>query len=177
MTVLWALIFIVAVLGFWLLTLLGLPGNWMIVAATAFYAWLIPGTNGGTMRWLIVAIVTGLALLGEVVEFVASAASVKKKGGSRSGAILALVGSMVGAITGMFVGIPVPVIGSVIAALLFAGVGALAGAMLGETMVGKPLEHSWKVGQAAFWGRLFGTVAKALIGAVIVAVAIAVVFV
>ena len=176
MTFLWALLFILAVLGFWLTTLLGLPGNWMIVAATALYAWLIPENHSATMRWLAVGIVAGLALLGEVVELAASAAGVKKKGGSRRGAILALLGSMVGAVAGMFFGLPVPVIGSVTAALLFAGVGALAGAMLGETMAGRSLDHSWEVGQAAFWGRLLGTVAKAMIGAVMVGVAIAVVF-
>ena len=176
MTFLWALIFILAVLGFWLLTLLGLPGNWMIVAATALYVWLIPESHSDTLRWTAVGVVAGLALLGEIVELVASAASVKKKGGSRWGAFLALIGSMVGAVMGMFIGLPIPVVGSVVAALLFAGVGALAGAMLGETMAGRSLDHSWKIGQAAFWGRLLGTVAKAMIGAVMVGVAIAVVF-
>jgi uncharacterized protein len=177
MTIFWAFLFVLAVLAFWCMNLLGLPGNWMIVAATALYVWLMPENGNGNLRWLAVAIVTGLALLGELVELGASAASVKKVGGSRRGAILALFGSVVGAITGLFVGIPVPVIGSVIAALLFAGLGALLGAMLGETMKGRSLEHSWNVGQAAFWGRLFGTAAKALIGAIMVGVAIAMVFV
>ena len=37
MTFLWALLFILAVLVCWSLNLLGLPGNWLIVAATAVY--------------------------------------------------------------------------------------------------------------------------------------------
>ena len=49
--------------------------------------------------------------------------------------------------------------------------------MLGESLKGRSFAHSWRVGQAAFWGRLFGTAAKAVIGAVMVGVAIAVVFI
>jgi uncharacterized protein len=177
MTLLWAFLFVLAVLTFWLMNLLGLPGNWMIAATTALYVWLVPQDDNGTLRWLAVAVVVTLALLGELVELAASAASVKKVGGSRRGAILALFGSLAGAMTGLFVGLPIPVVGSVIAAILFAGVGALSGAMIGETMKGRTLADSWKVGQAAFWGRLFGTAAKTLIGALLAGVAIAVVFV
>jgi uncharacterized protein len=177
MTFLWALLFVLAVLVFWSLNLLGLPGNWLIVAATVLYAWLIAEGSSGMMRWTAVAIVASLALVGELVELGASAAGVRRVGGSRRGAVLALIGSVVGAMTGLFVGIPIPVIGSVIAALLFAGLGALLGAMLGELTAGRSIADSWKIGQAAFWGRLFGTLAKALIGAVMAGVAIALVFV
>jgi hypothetical protein len=177
MTVFWSLLFILAVLVCWFVNLIGLPGNWMIVAATVLYVWLNAEKSHSALGWPAVAVVTGLALLGEIVELAAAAAGVKKMGGSRGGAILALIGSVVGAMTGLFVGIPIPVIGSVIAALLFAGLGALLGAMLGESLAGQSLEHSWRIGQAAFWGRLLGTLAKTLIGAVMVGVAIAVVFV
>jgi uncharacterized protein YqgC (DUF456 family) len=153
-----------------------MPGNWLIVIATALYAWLIPESGSSTMRWWAVGVVVGLALVGEVVELGASAASVKKVGGSRRGSILALVGSLVGAVTGVFVGLPIPIVGSIVAALLFAGMGATIGAMLGEFTKGRSIDDSWKVGQAAFWGRLFGTLAKTMVGAVMVGVAIATVF-
>jgi uncharacterized protein len=177
MAVFWAVLFILAVLVFWIVNLLGLPGNWLIVAATVLYVWLNSAKSQSAMGWPAVGVVIGLGLLGEIVELGASAAGVKKMGGSRGGAILALFGSLVGAMTGLFVGIPIPVIGSVIAALLFAGLGASLGAMLGESMTGRSFEHSWRIGQAAFWGRLLGTLAKTLIGAVMVGFAIAVVFV
>ena len=176
MTVLWALIYIVAVLGFWFLNLLGLPGNWLIVTATVLYAWLVPEGGASTMQWGAAAAVGGLAVVGEIVELGASAAGVKKAGGSRRGSILALVGSLVGAVTGIFVGIPIPIVGSIVGALLFAGMGATAGAMCGEYWKGRSLDHSWTVGQAAFWGRILGTLAKVAIGAMMVVVAIAVVF-
>ncbi len=175
MTIVWALLFILAVVAFWCLNLIGLPGNWMIAAATILYAWMDPET--GNLRWGVVAAVVFLALLAELVEFAASAAGVKKAGGSRRGAVLALLGSVAGAMTGLFVGIPIPVFGSVIAAFLFAGLGAFVGAVLGETLKGRPMEESWNVGQAAFFGRLLGTAAKIGIGAVMVGAAIAVVFV
>ncbi|HEX4590861.1 MAG TPA: DUF456 domain-containing protein [Gemmataceae bacterium] len=175
MTFFWALLFVSAVLVFWSLNLLGLPGNWMIVAATVLYAWLTSTPGSGGLRWTAVAIVAGLAVFGEVVELAASAAGVKRVGGSRRGAVLALIGSVAGAMTGLFVGVPIPVIGSVIAALLFAGLGALLGGMLGELTAGRSLANSWRVGRAAFWGRLFGTLAKTLIGAMMAGVAISVV--
>ena len=89
MTFLWAVLFVLAVFVFWCTNFLGLPGNWMIVAATALYVWLLPEDNSGTLRWVAVAIVASLALLGELVELGASAASVKRVGGSRRGSILA----------------------------------------------------------------------------------------
>jgi uncharacterized protein len=172
MTVVWALLFVLAVLVFWSLNLLGLPGNWMIVATTVLYVWLSSGPDSSSMRWAVVAVVAGLAILGEILELGASATGVKRVGGSRLGALMALVGSVVGAIAGLFVGVPIPVIGSVVAALLCAGLGALLGAMFGELAVGRSLATCWRVGRAAFWGRLFGTLAKTLVGAVLAGVAI-----
>jgi hypothetical protein len=90
---------------------------------------------------------------------------------------MALVGSVAGAIAGVFVGIPVPVVGPLLAALLFGGLGALLGAMIGETVRGKPLGASWKICAAAFHGRLLGTLAKTVVGAVMAGIAIAAVFV
>jgi uncharacterized protein len=173
MTVVWAILLIAAVLAFWFFNLFSLPGNWLILASAALYAWLMPSESRLAIGWPVVGVVAGLAVLGELVELVASAAGVRKVGGSRRGAILALVGSVIGAIVGMFVGIPVPIVGSLFAALLFGGLGALAGAMLGESWKGRSFDESWQVGQAAFWGRLLGTFAKAMIGAVMVGVVIA----
>lgn len=168
-----ALLFVAAILLFWFTNLLGLPGNWLIVATAALYAGLMPVDTRAAIGWPVVGAITGLAVLGELVELAASAAGVKKAGGSRRGAILALIGSVIGAIVGMVVGLPVPVVGSLLGAVLFAGLGALLGAMLGESAKGRSLETSWKIGQAAFWGRLLGTFAKAIVGAVMAGIAIA----
>ena len=96
-----------------------------------------------------------------------------KAGGSRRAAIPALLGSLAGGIVGLFVGLPIPIVGPIIGAVLLAGVGAFAGAVLGEQWKGRSFDDSWRVGKAAFWGRLLGTLAKTAIGAVMVGTTIA----
>lgn len=150
MAIAWASLFAVAVIVFWFLNLIGMPGNWLIAAASAFYAWLFPSEARTSVSWPTVGIVVGLAVLGEIAEFAASAAGVRKLGGSWPGTIFALMGSIVGSVTGIFAGFPMPVIGSLVAAIAFGGLGALAGAMLGEVAHGKSLDISLKIGKAAF---------------------------
>lgn len=156
----------------WLAQLLGLPGNWMIVIVAAGYAWWGPTESAADLGWYVVAVLVALAVLGEIVELVAGAAGVSKRGGSRRGALLAIVGSLIGSIVGMFVGLPIPIVGSLVAAVVFAALGALAGAMLGESWKGRSFDASLEIGKAAFVGRLLGTVAKMIICSSMVAVAI-----
>ena len=60
--------------------------------------------------------------------------------------------------------------GKQIAAFLFAGLGAFAGAVLGEVWKGRSLDQSLDVGNGAFWGRILGTMAKTLVGSVMVVI-------
>jgi uncharacterized protein YqgC (DUF456 family) len=175
MEIAWALLLATTLIVGWLLNLISLPGNWINVAATALYALLMPSAGRLGVGWFVVVVIVGLAMLGEVIEFAAGAAGAKKAGGSRRSAWLALAGGVAGALIGVFAGvvIPIPIIGSMIGALLFAGLGSLGGAVLGETWVGRDADHSWRVGKAAFWGRLMGTLGKIVVGAVIVSVVLA----
>ena len=150
MEFLYATLLIVVLLSGCVLTLLAMPGNWLIVAAVAVYAWLAPGEGRLAIGWEVVGVLVVLAVVGEALEFLASALGAAKAGGSKRGAILAMAGSMVGALVGVFVGIPIPVVGPIIAALLFAGLGAFGGALLGETWKGREFDKSWQVGKAAF---------------------------
>lgn len=143
----------------WCMTLLSMPGNWVMLIAIALFAWLAP-SGGPDISWQTVAAVAVLAVAAELLELAAGALGASRAGGSRRGAVLAIVGSMIGAVVGAMVGVPIPLVGSLVAAIVFAGVGALVGAMLGETWKGRTLAESWKVGQAAFWGRLLGALAK-----------------
>ncbi len=167
------ILFVIAIVAFWMLNLLSLPGNWLVAAATtAYWYFLTPKDGSGLSPWIVVAVV-GLALVAELVEFAASSMGAAKAGGSKRAAVLAIVGSFVGAIAGAaFGGSVVPIIGVLIGALLVGGLGALMGAILGETLKGRSSEESWQVGKAAFWGRIFGSLAKLLIGAVAVATVI-----
>lgn len=154
----------------WLLTVLGLPGNWLIVAGTGVYALLVPATWRTDVGGLTVLAVVVLATLGEVLEFAAGALGTSRAGGSKRAAALALVGSMAGAIVGAVIGLPIPVVGSFLAVLLFAAAGATGGAMIGESWKGRTLSEGWEVGKGAFWGRMLGTLGKILVGSIIVAV-------
>jgi uncharacterized protein YqgC (DUF456 family) len=173
MSLLFAMLLIVVLLAGWLLTLLGMPGNWLMVVATAIYAYLTRAQSHAAVGWKVVALLVVLAALGEVIELMAGATGAARAGGTRRAAILALIGSIGGAIFGIVVGLPIPLAGPIVAALLFAGLGAMAGAILGEMWAGRNLDASWQVGRAAFWGRLLGTLGKLLIGAVMVAIVLA----
>ena len=124
-----------------------------------------------SFNMLAAAALVVLALLGELFEFVAGALGAAKAGGTRRAALLSLAGSLAGGIVGVFIGMPIPVIGSLVAAVVFAGAGALVGAMLGEIWAGQTMRQSLRVGHAALWGRIFGTLAKTLLASVMVVVA------
>jgi uncharacterized protein YqgC (DUF456 family) len=173
MAFVFALLLILVLVGCWLLTMLGLPGNWLIVSATAAYAYLMPSGSSTALGWRTVVATLVLAVLGEAIELVASAVGVSKTGGSRRSAIMALIGSLIGGLVGIVVGVPIPVLGSVVAAVLFAAIGAMAGAVLGELSLRQTASRSWRVGKAAFWGRLAGTLGKMLLGAIMIAAVIA----
>jgi uncharacterized protein YqgC (DUF456 family) len=168
MDILWAIVLVLILLAGWAVTLLGLPGNWLMVIAAVTYWLFVVSDSPVAIGWPTVAAVIGLATLGELVEFAAAAAGAGKAGGSKRGAVLALVGSLCGGLLGLFVGLPIPVVGQVIAALLFASLGALLGATLGEQWKGRTIDDSLRVGRAAFWGRLLGTLGKFMCGGVMI---------
>jgi uncharacterized protein YqgC (DUF456 family) len=97
-----------------LLSCLSLSGTWLVLAATGLVAW---------SRWpefphigiLVVFLV--LCIATEVLEAVAGAWGVQKRGGSKAAGWAALGGGFIGMILGGF--IPVPILGNLIG--MFAG--------------------------------------------------------
>ena len=176
MNVFWACLLVIILLAGWLMTVLGMPGNWMMALAVVGYVLLVPERSPVAIGWPVAIALGLLAAVGELLEFLAGALGVAKAGGSKRGALLAMLGSIAGGIAGLFIGVPIPIVGPIVAALLFAGLGALAGAMLGERWYGRGLDKSWQIGKAAFWGRLLGTLAKTAVGAVMVVVVVAALF-
>lgn len=154
----------------WLLNLVALPGNWLAIALMALYAWLGPETGRWQLGLVSLAIAFVLGLVGELVEFLAGAMGASRAGASRRATLMAIVGSIIGAIIGGIVGLPIPVVGPVLAAILFGGLGATAGAMFAEWNDGKNWRDSWRIGQAAFWGRTTGTVGKMVAGLLVLVV-------
>jgi uncharacterized protein YqgC (DUF456 family) len=108
-------------------------------------------------------VAVGLAVLGEVLEFVLGAGS-HHAGGSKRGAALAIVASLVGGIVGT--ALPEPIVGTVIGACL----GAFMGSLLGDLWAGRPLFPSFEAGWGAAVGRFWGTVSKLAVGAIIVVI-------
>ncbi len=166
---LWAALFILTLAAGWLLTLFALPGNWLMVAAAAVYAFFAPGEERVAIGWGLVIALVVLAVAGELLELLASALGATRGGGSKRGAVLAVLFSVPGAMLGAMIGTPIPVIGPLVGVILFAGLGAFAGAMLGESWKGRKLEESWQVGHSAFWGRVLGSLAKVMIASIMLA--------
>ena len=162
---------ILANLSSWCMTLLTLPGNWLIVGFTAIFAWLFPADTGNGVSWTTVGILIALAVVGEIIEAVTGAAGAAKQGGSRRSVILSVAGAIVGSLGGAIIGLPVPIIGSAIAAVFGGSIGAFAGALAGESWKGRSLEHGIAIGQAAFMGRILGTAGKLAVGAMMVVIA------
>jgi len=161
---------IIVLAASWLAQLVGLPGNWLIVIAVAIYTWALPTDSGAAIGWNVVIGLIVVALLAELAELAAAALGVSKAGGSRRGALLAILGSIVGGIAGAVVGLPIPFVGSLIAAVVFGGVGALIGAMAGESWKGRDFDSSLEIGKAAFVGRMLGTAAKMVAASIMVIV-------
>ncbi len=135
---------------------LGLPGLWLMLAAGVGYKLLVSATG---LSWLAIAIVGGLAVVAEVLEFTLSVKYTRKFGGSRRAGWGALIGGLIGAI----MGVPVPIVGSVI--------GAFAGSFLGALVAEYSLARDGRVAGRSAWGALLGRVAatavKTALGAAI----------
>ncbi len=160
MICLWASLLVVVNLVWLMLTVLTLPGNWMMVASTVLVAWWQWDARMFS-PWTLVLVVA-LAAGAEVLEFISSAVGVRKAGGSRWGAVGSLAGAILGAIAGTIL-IPIPVVGSLV------GVcgGACVGAWAFEAAGGRTTRQSLKAGTGAGIGRLLATVLKLAVGAVI----------
>ena len=131
------------------LTLVGLPGIWVMVAALVGFGW-ITGWNV-YVGWPGVITALVLAVLAEVVEFVAGSAGAKKAGGSGRAAIGAIVGGLVGALV---FSIPVPIIGTIFGACLGCFIGAAVVEMGVKDDAGQAMRVGWGAAKGRFWATL-----------------------
>jgi len=147
------------------LTLIGLPGIWIMIALAAG----VEFWRGDFFSlWTIAACVV-LALFGELMELITGAAGSKFAGGSHRSGIGAIIGAIVGAIAGA--AFP-PVLGAIIWGAVGAGVGAVLLDMTHkdpETNLTKRqrLNQMARIGSGAAAGRLAGTVIKGLLATIV----------
>lgn len=143
----------------------GLPGTWILISTAVVIdvidrLWLPTGAPL-TFHPLTIALCALLAGVGELLEFLLSAAGAKRFGASARGMWGSVIGGMLGAILGTFL---FPVIGTIIGA----ATGTAMGAVLGELSTrDKTLAETAKPALGAVIGRVLGTLAKLPLGLVV----------
>lgn len=149
------------------LTIMTLPGLWLMVASAAGYALL---THFNFIGWKTLAVLLVWAGIAEVVELTSSGSGAKKAGGGKRGLWGALIGGIVGGIWLSF--IPIPVISTLAGVCL----GTFLGAMIGELSAGRRVHHSAWIGLGAAKGRLVGTFVKLGFGVVMLMITLVIGF-
>jgi uncharacterized protein YqgC (DUF456 family) len=127
---------------------LGMGGTFVMVGAAAVFG-LATGFEHVTLRLL--AVLLGLALVGEGIESLLGVAMARRYGASKWG----MWGAFLGGIAGAIVGTPVPVVGNLVGAFI----GVFAGAFLLEWLGRGRSDSSLKAG----WGALLGRTAASAI--------------
>lgn len=150
---------IIAGLG---LDLVGLFGNWIILAAVAL-AWVATGFEHFGIVGL--GAMTAFAVFGEILETALAGYGARKFGGSKGSMVAALIGCLLGTVPGTAI---LPVVGTLIGACL----GAFIGAALYEyiKLEKKAGEALW-TGLGAALGKVGGVFAKLFCGMAMLVIA------
>lgn len=148
------------------LVALQLPGTWLIVLLSALAAWWGWDADAAErwIGWWTLAGLLSLAIVGEIIEAIAGAMGSRAAGGSKRGALLAIVGGIGGAILGTFV-IPIPIVGTLTGAAI--GAGLLSA--LGDKWAGRKWGEAVRGGSGAAVGKFAGSVVKLTIAGVMAA--------
>ena len=147
-----------------LITLVGLPGTWLMVGGALVITLCNPlWSDTPIWGWITIGVVLGLAVCGEILETAAAGLGAKAGGGTKRGMIGAILGSMIGAVVVTFA-IPIPLIGTLIGAVF----GAFVGALLGELTHKETAQVGdlAKSATGAAIGRVLGILGKSGIAAI-----------
>jgi uncharacterized protein YqgC (DUF456 family) len=165
---LWYLLLLLTMAFGLFLNILGLPGLWLNVAAVAAYAW-ITGFDG-YVGWASLGTLIGLAVVAEIIEFVAGGAGAKSAGGTRRAMLGGIIGAMIG---GVFLSLlPIPIVSTIVGACL----GAFLGASAVELAIYRNPARAMRVGTGAAKGRFWGIVYKSAVGCLMFVLAAAAAF-
>ena len=141
-----------------LLVAFAIPGTWLMVIATAVFAWLLREQDFISVYTLIA--ITLLEVLGELLELLGGMGAAKKAGAGFWGSLGAIAGAISGAILGTFL-IPIPIIGTLAGSAL----GAAAGSAILSGAKGRNRRASLAVHTGI--GQFIGSSMKLMVGVVI----------
>ncbi len=141
-----------------LMTVVRLPGTWLIVAVAVGVGWWSDWQR--VALWLVAILIT-VAVVGEALELLSSVLMARRAGASRQAAWGGLIGGIVGMFLLSFL-VPIPLIGTMVGALL----GCFLGATLVELSVRRQLGQGTRVGFFSALGFVLGTVTKMAIALV-----------
>ncbi len=142
-----------------ILTPLGLPGNFVMIGGALVHNLIVWSME---ISWMRLAVVFGLAIIGEILEWILSVTVTRKRGASGK----AVIGAVIGGIIGAIIGTPVPIIGTIIGLCL----GVFLGAFAMEYVEKKDFTLAYQSAIGAFYGRVGAILVKTMIGVLIVIV-------
>jgi uncharacterized protein YqgC (DUF456 family) len=145
------------------LTLLQLPGLWLMLLAALLLKLLYPPE---LFSWTTLGVAAGITILAEISEFAAGAVGAKSAGATQRGMWGAVIGGIVGALAGTVM-IPIPIVGTLIGAALGSG---LVAAGFELTHKDAQMNHAAKVAGGAAVGRFTAAVLKLAFAAVLAVV-------
>ena len=131
-----------------------LPGTLFVLGGIVLGAWIDDFTRVG---WPAIALVTLLAVLAWVLDYVAGLLGAKRAGASKE----AIVGAVIGTVVGLLMGL---------VGVLFM---PLVGAAIGEYVARRDRERAVRVGFATWLGIMAGLAAKVVIAFMMIGVFVA----
>jgi len=143
-------LFSVIIVGGVFMTMVGLPGNILIVLAGLMYGYYDGFEH---VNYVVLASVVGVFMMGEVIEFWAGLIGAKKEKASTRAVVAAFIGTVLGGIWGTVI---LPLIGSIIGALL----GAFMITAVAEYTKTKNKEQAKRVAIGVLKGQIVGMVFK-----------------
>jgi len=157
-TLLWSCVVLLIAAGLAGTVLPALPGTALVLAGIVLGAWIDDFAHvGGT----VLAIVTVLAVLSWVLDYVAGLLGAQKAGASRE----ALWGAALGTVVGLFMGL--------VGVLFMPLVGAAAGEYLARRADANAHGQALRVGVATWLGIMAGLLAKVVIACMMVGIFVA----
>lgn len=129
-----------------------LPGPLLVLTGALVYAWY---TGFTVVSWAVIALLAGLALLSQLLDYLASMIGAKKFGAGKWGMIGACAGAVIGLFTGGIFGIIV---------------GPFVGALVLEMVAGKDFRSSFRIGIGTLVGFLGGAVGKIAIAVTMIGI-------